>query len=151
MMTRLLLLCLLGGTLLGGTLAGGTLLGCAEPPEPVPQAPDPNAGTDARPDTIPSGFLVRGVYRGMVYDGAAAIVDHEAISGVMPAMRMPIRAADPSDLYGLHDGDKIEFRLDDPDGTGYVMTDIEPLPPETPLILADPDSVAVPEEDALPG
>jgi len=141
-MTRLLVfLCLLGGA----------LAGCAEPPEPAPQAPDPSAMIDARPDTIPSGFVVRGVYRGMVYDGAAAIVDHEAISGVMPAMRMPLRAADPADLDGLQEGDKIEFRLDDPDGTGYVMMDISPLPPETELILADPDSVAVPEEDALPG
>lgn len=124
--------------------------GCAEPAEPPPSPPDPNAGTEARPDTIPSGFLVRGVYHGMVYDSAAAIVDHEAISGVMPAMRMPIRVDDPDGLRDLREGDKISFRLDDPDGTGYVMTDIEPLPPETNLALADPDSVAVPEEDALP-
>lgn len=140
MMRRLLLLALLGGAL-------GS---CAEPAEPP--APTRNdAGEDARPDTIPAGFLVRGVYRGMVYDSAAAIVDHEAISGVMPAMRMPIRVEDRDLLRSLRDGDKIRFRLNDPDGTGYVMTDVEPLPPETELLLADPDSVAVPEEDALPG
>lgn len=146
MMPRLLLLT----TLFAALLVGAALAGCGEPPEPAPQAPDPNAGTDARPDTIPSGFVVRGVYRGMVYDSAAAIVDHEAVSGVMPAMRMPIRAADADGLRGLRDGDKIRFRLDDPDGTGYVMFDVEPLPPETELALADPDSAAVPEEDALP-
>lgn len=136
-------------SLLPLVLLAGALAGCAEPAEP-PTTPAPDAPTDARPDTIPSGFLVRGVYQGMVYDSAAAIVDHEAISGVMPAMRMPIRVADPAALRSLREGDKIRFRLDDPDGTGYVMVDVEPLPPETELILADPDSAAVPEEDALP-
>lgn len=123
--------------------------GCTEPTAP-PQPTPLEAGTasDARPDSIPPGFPVRGVYLGVLYDSAAAVVNHEAIPGVMNAMRMPIRVADRAELRGLREGDKIHFRLADLDGHGFRMSEIEPLPPETPLVLADP--AAVPDEVSVP-
>lgn len=131
-------------------------VGCADPSpesaEALPPSAEPGVAPrpEARPDSIPSGFTVRGVYLGAVHDSAAAAVSHEAISGFMGAMRMQIRVADRAELRGLRAGDKIRFRLADPDGNGYRMDAIEPLPPETPLVLADTAEAAVPEEESLP-
>jgi Cu/Ag efflux protein CusF len=97
------------------------IAGCADAPEP---------------DITPSGVTVRGLYLGPAYDSAAAVVSHEAIPGVMEAMRMPLRVADRAELYALRAGDKIEFTLTDGEG-GYRMRQVTKLPPDTPLNLAD--------------
>lgn len=105
------------------------LAGCADAPEPEPAA------------------TARGVYLGPAYDSAAAVVDHEAIPGVMDAMQMPFRVTDRSELRALRVGDKIEFALTEGAG-GYRIGDIVRLPPDTPLDLADGetprDSAAAP-------
>ncbi len=127
-------------------------VGCAEPDveSTLPPPPiEPGATPDAPPDSLALGFTVRGVYIGIAYDSAAAVVDHEAIPGFMGAMRMPIRVADRAMLRGLRAGDKIRFRLYD-EGDGYVIQSLSPLPPETPLVLADTAEAAVPEEDSVP-
>lgn len=97
--------------------AAGLLAACAD--EPAPDA-----------------FTVRGVYLGPAFDSAAAVVDHEAVPGVMDAMRMQLRVADRAELRGLRAGDKIRFTLAD-DGRGYAISDLTKLPPDTPPALAD--------------
>lgn len=120
------------------------LTGCAEPSGDRAAVPPPEA------DSLAADFIVRGVYHGALFDSAAAAVDHEAIPGFMGAMRMQLRVADPAELRGLREGDKIRFRLAAPDGGGLRMSEIEPLPPETPLVLADVGPEAVPPEASLP-
>lgn len=142
--------------LLAFVLVGLTSTGCGagsdEPPtNALPPSAEPGVAPrpEARPDSIRSGFTVRGLYLGAVYDSAAAAVSHEAIPGFMGAMRMQLRVGDRTELRGLREGDKISFRLADPDGTGFYMTDIRALPPETPLVLADTQAEAVPDEASV--
>ena len=80
-------------------------------------------------------YTVQGRYLGALYDGEAASIAHEAIPGVMEAMTMPFRLADPALIEGLAPDTPIRFRLED-HGTGFRVTTIEPLPPGTPLDLA---------------
>ena len=128
--------------------AGPLLTGCADEP-----APPPPAGSDTEPatDAMPRPVEVRGLYLGPAYDSAAAVVSHEAIPGLMNAMRMQLRVADRAELRGLREGDKIRFTLSDPDGNGYRMSAIETLPPDAPLDLADFGPDAVPPEASVDG
>lgn len=89
------------------------LAGCGEPPEP----------------TLP----VRGVYMRPMYDGQAAVIDHEAIPDRMPAMEMPFQVAEPALLDGLEPGTKVRIQVDSVSLT--TIRAIEPLPPATPLEL----------------
>ena len=141
-----LTLCLFAG-FYGAGCSDGSEGSAAE----LPPSAEPGIAprSEARPDSIPSGFIVRGLYLGAVYDSAAATVSHESIPGFMGAMRMQIRVADRAELRGLREGDKIRFRLADPDGTGYRMADIETLPPDTPLVLAATGADAVPDEASI--
>ncbi len=119
--------------------------GCSE----RPGSAEPGQDADLPGDPSAS-FTVRGLYLGAAYGGAAAVVSHEAIPGFMDAMRMPIRVADPAELAGLSEGDKIQFRLAD-EGSGYRIHRIERLPPETALELADYGPSAVPPEASVEG
>lgn len=101
-------------------LAAGLLAACSEAPEPA----------------APEAYTVRGLYLGTAFDSAAVVVSHEAIPGVMEAMRMRLRVRDRAELRGLRAGDKIRFTLAD-DGSGYAIEAIVKLPPDTPLALAD--------------
>lgn len=40
------------------------------------------------------------------------LVSHRPIAGYMPAMMMPFRVAEPSDLQGLYPGARVEFQLE---------------------------------------
>ena len=128
---------------------GLVLAACTDAAEPPPSI-EPGTAPVAGPDTIANAFDVRGVYLGAVFDSAAAVISHEAIPGFMGAMRMELRVADRAELRGLRDGDKIRFRLSDPEGDGYTVSRIAPLPPDTPLALADFGADGVPPEASLP-
>ncbi len=125
------------------------LTACANEPTPPPSI-EPGAAPSAGPDTLSNAFDVRGVYLGVAFDSAAAVIDHEAVPGFMGAMRMQLRVADPSELRGLRVDDKIRFRLADPTGDGYEVSGIVKLPPDTPLKLADYGPAGVPLEDSVP-
>ncbi len=134
-------------------LACALAAGCSDRSDP---APDPAAlPPSAEPavdgaDGSAVSFTVRGLYLGAVYDSAAAVISHEAVPGFMDAMRMQLRVAEPAELRGLRAGDKIRFRLAD-NGSGYRVHDLEALPPDTPLELADFGADAVPPEASVDG
>lgn len=115
-----------------------------------PPSIEPGTAPVAGPDAIPNAFDVRGLYLGTVFDSAAVVISHEEIEGFMGPMRMQLRVADRSELSGLREGDKIRFRLADPGGNGYEVSQIEKLPPDTPLELADYGADGVPPEASVP-
>src|SRR5690606_20528034 len=71
--------------------------GCAERPA---EGGDPARGEAAPAEEVSVGYTVRGVFLGALYDGQAATVRHEAVPGLMPAMEMDFRVADPALLEG---------------------------------------------------
>ncbi len=102
--------------LFAAVLALGLVAACADAPEPPPAA------------TV----SVRGVFLESQYDGEAMLVNHEALAGQMPAMRMAFRLATPELLDSLAEGDKVRLTLD---SASLVVRDVEVLPAETDLEL----------------
>ena len=84
-------------------------------------------------------YDVRGLYVSPAYGGAAMLVDHEEIPGYMEPMRMTLKLADPAELLGIESGDKIRFDLVVTEADA-VVENVEVLPPETELDLADEDA-----------
>jgi len=76
----------------------------------------------------------RGVFLGLRFEGAAASIEHEAIPGVMDAMRMDLRLADPAEVEGLAPGDKVRFELA-VTGRGPLARGFERLPDTTSLAV----------------
>lgn len=91
--------------------------GCAGEPEPPPPA---------------GSLLVRAVYIEPAFDGQAILVDHEAIPGRMPAMRMPFRLYTPALLDSLTEGARVALTLD---SASLEVIDVRALPFETVLQL----------------
>ena len=87
-------------------------------------------------DAPPDGptVAVRGVFVEPLFDGQAIRVDHEAVPGLMPAMRMALRTASPDLTDGLAPGDKVRLTLD---SASLAVVAVEPLPAATPLVLHD--------------
>ncbi len=94
---------------------------------------------------------IRGVYVQPVYEGRAALIDHEAIFGRMPAMRMSFKLYTPALLDSLSPGDKVRITLDSL--TLTTILDIQQISPETMLDLSDGGSnhggVLLPEIEEL--
>ena len=84
-------------------------------------------------------LTVRAVFLAPLYDGAAATVEHEAVPGRMPAMRMDLRVADPALVAGLTPGDAVRLTLD---SLSLEVVGAEPLPAGTTLDL-EPDTSGV--------
>ncbi len=94
------------------------------PPAETPPAETPPVET----------ATVRAVYEKTVYDGAAATFDHEAIPGVMDAMRMDFPLPDSSVVAGIAPGTKVRLTLQT-EPRIEVMA-VEALPDTTTLHLA---------------
>ena len=77
---------------------------------------------------------VRAVYEKTVFDGAAATFDHEAIPGVMDAMRMDFPLADPSVVQAIAPGTTVRLTLQTEPRIEVVAA--EALPDTTALHLA---------------
>ena len=94
----------------------------------------------------PATLSVRGVYVRPVYDGQAMMVDHEAIPGRMPPMRMAFRLDEPGLLDRVTEGDRVRLTLD---SASLAVVGVEPLPAGTDLDLeaVDERGVVIPLED----
>jgi len=55
-------------------------------------------------------FQVKGIIRKVQESQKQLVIEHEAIEGFMPAMTMPFRVRELSDLEGLQKGDSVQFR-----------------------------------------
>ncbi len=100
------------------------------------------------PAEEPATVEVRGVFVESMYDGQAMLVNHEAIPGRMPAMRMAFRLATPALLDGIAGGTPVRLTLD---STSLEVLDVDGLPSGTALELGPdaPDgagAVALPPE-----
>jgi protein SCO1/2 len=92
----------------------------------------------------PSSYALQGVVHKVDRPGRTVTVAHEAIPGFMPAMTMPLRVAQTSDLDDVEPGDEVEGRLvvGGPNGTrleGLTVTKPAlaspgPEPPTTPVL-----------------
>jgi Cu/Ag efflux protein CusF len=67
------------------------------------QAPTPGAG--------PASWTVRGIVRGSQPRDRAVVITHEPVPGLMGAMTIAFRLADPRLTTGLAPGDRVEFTL----------------------------------------
>ncbi|MEM6783402.1 MAG: copper-binding protein [Bacteroidota bacterium] len=90
-------------------------------------------------------YTVRGLYEGTRFEGAAVSVVHEAIPGVMDAMRMSLVLDDPAEVDGLAIGTKVGFTVTV--GDRLVASDFEALPDTTTLDLPDGLQPAVANAD----
>ncbi len=61
---------------------------------------------------IAKSYPVDGIVVAVDPAARTILVSHRPIASYMPAMMMPFRVADPSELGGLYPGARIEFRLD---------------------------------------
>lgn len=75
------------------------------------------------------------MYRGTVFEGAAATFDHEAIPDQMDAMRMDFPLADSAVVAGLAPGAKVRLTLQTEPRLEVLAA--EPLPDSTRLRLAE--------------
>jgi hypothetical protein len=81
---------------------------------------------------------------GTASDGRDAVVHHEAIPDVMPAMIMSLPVADTSETSDLDKGTPIQFDLVTV-GSNIRIENVRPLPDTTTLKLGGPGT---PGEDA---
>jgi protein SCO1/2 len=84
------------------------------------------AGCGGGPSSTPGdgGYDVRAKVVAITPDKPAVTLDHEAIPGLMKAMEMEFRVADPKLLAGLKAGDKVRGRLKKTD-SGLLITSLE--------------------------
>lgn len=86
---------------------------------------------------------VRALFLGAKFEGQAVTVEHEAVPGRMPAMRMDLAVTDPTLLDGLEPGDPVTLRLD---SARLVVVGVRPLPPGTVLDLEPDEASAFPTD-----
>ena len=93
------------------------------------------ACSDAPAEDSSATVQIRGIYLRSMYDGQAAVLQHEPVYGRMPAMTMPFKVYTPALLDSLEPGTKVRITVDSLSLTTIVG--IEPLPAETVLNLYD--------------
>ena len=78
------------------------------------------------PSTVPAGeYDLRGTLVAVDRGRRIVEINHEAITGLMPAMTMPYEAAEGVLLDGLAAGDRVRGRLR-VDARGYVIVSLQP-------------------------
>ncbi len=65
-------------------------------------------------------FQVAGIVKNLKPEIRTAVIAHEEIPGYMDAMTMSLEVLDPSELDGIHPGDKIGFRLNITEDDGWI-------------------------------
>lgn len=84
---------------------------------------------------------VRGRYLGSQFGGLVAVIHHEDVPGVMPAMRMSFRVENPEELAGLERGSAISFELQ-MQGDEWQIGHIQVLPDSVRLNLPSDSTTA---------
>ena len=84
----------------------------------VPSMPASPAGAATQYD-------IRGKVESVASDRQAVTLDHEAIPGLMAAMKMEYRVSDASVLQGLKAGDRVHGRLEARTGGEYVVLTLQ--------------------------
>jgi len=87
--------------------AGTLIWGCSRH-----EAPAPVEASASREAVRGRLFEGRGVLRGLSEDGRTAVLEHQAIPGLMEAMTMGFPLRDPGLASGLKAGDSVAFTLD---------------------------------------
>ena len=72
----------------------------------------------------PSDYEIRGTVTAISADRQSVTLDHEAIPGLMAAMKMEYRVKDSALVRGLKTGDQVAGRLQ-AQGTDYVITELK--------------------------
>ncbi|MGI4830262.1 MAG: SCO family protein [Janthinobacterium lividum] len=90
--------------------------------------------------TATPGYFVRGRIVAVDANSGSVILDHEAIQGLMPAMTMTYKLANPGEISELHGGDRI---------TATLLADKGPEGP-TNLRLTELDVIAQAKADYVP-
>ena len=92
-------------------------------------------GNSATAAPAPHQYPIRGIVVSIDQAAGKVTLKHEAVTGLMPAMTMPYRLADPSALTELHPGDLItgaltgsgeDLRIKDIDIIGQARPDYKP-------------------------
>lgn len=113
-----------------GATAGPTPQAAASPASPIPwgtiepprQVGVPAGTPGAQPTRLPvRTFRGKGVVRSVNVKEGWFEIDHEDIEGYMPAMRMQWKVRDGAMLNSLAAGDKVEFTLQDDNGSELVI------------------------------
>lgn len=94
--------------------------GCGGPSSNVP-ANEPIANTEPKPpeDRFYTG---RGVVTKINSEPGSIELDHEAIEGLMPAMKMEFKVKDKAILKPIAVGDAVVFTLEHKQGTDTIIT-----------------------------
>ena len=96
------------------------------------------ACADVPPETpAPTTLVVRGVYIQPMYSGKAMLVNHEAIPGRMPSMRMAFQVYTPALLDSLTEGARVAMTVD---SASLEVVRVDTLPFETVLNLEPGDA-----------
>lgn len=83
-----------------------------DPPFPVGLTAARAQSTEAPGSAVEAQkFLVRGVVQELPAGGGTVVIRHEAVPDFMPAMTMPFKVTDETELRNLAPGDEVTFRL----------------------------------------
>jgi Cu/Ag efflux protein CusF len=88
--------------------------------------PTPAAEPGAR-QTSAGTYDIRGTVMSVAADRRSVSLDHEAIAGLMPAMKMDYPVKEPRILEGIQAGDMVQGRLEAKDGS-YLLVSVEKRP-----------------------
>ncbi|REJ76353.1 MAG: hypothetical protein DWQ47_12155 [Acidobacteria bacterium] len=97
----------------------GVLSGCGEVNDPkLQETPDPETRDDGT-----QIYQASGIVKAVDENGKQITIDHGDIKGLMSAMTMDFRVADPSVLKGVSAGDNVDFELEK-NGSEITLTKI---------------------------
>ena len=70
-------------------------------------------------------YDIKGKVLALMPEKSELKLDHEDIPGLMPAMKMDFKVADPKLLQGLQVGDSVQGKLKKDSSAGYLLTKLE--------------------------
>ena len=111
-----------------GVLATGVAVACGGSGGPAASPPAGSPPTAVAPVGSPAAAAtatthdIRGRIEAIGTDRRTVTLDHEAIPGVMEAMKMEYQVQEPALLEGLSVGDRVQGQIEVRAGDQYVVT-----------------------------